>query len=95
MKDQISRRSFVKTGAAAALAAVVAPKVSAAGTSPAFLWGALLHMGHVRLPRDAAQETEAFRTVRRHRETRRARLCGRFRERQSGLARRRGVGPVV
>ena len=45
MKDQISRRSFVKTGAAAALAAVVAPKVSAAGTSPAFLWGALLHMG--------------------------------------------------
>ena len=45
MRGLVSRRSFVKTGAAAALAAAVAPKVFSGETSPAFIWGALLHMG--------------------------------------------------
>ena len=45
MRGPVSRRSFVKTGAAAALAAAVAPKASGAGVPPAFIWGALLHMG--------------------------------------------------
>jgi hypothetical protein len=41
----LSRRAFVRAGAAAAFAAGLPNKGGAQGAAPAFIWGALLHMG--------------------------------------------------
>jgi hypothetical protein len=45
MKNEVSRRRFIKAGAAAALAAGVPEFAAAYGTRSPFIWGALLHMG--------------------------------------------------
>ena len=45
MKTEASRRTFVKTGIAAALAAALPEVASADGSREAFFWAALLHMG--------------------------------------------------
>ena len=45
MKSEVSRRRFIKAGAAAALAASVPEFAAADGTRSPIIWGALLHMG--------------------------------------------------
>ena len=45
MKTEVSRRVFVKTGIATALTAGLPEVASADGSSAAFLWAVLLHMG--------------------------------------------------
>jgi hypothetical protein len=45
MGSELSRRTFIKAGAAAAIAASAAEFAAAAGEKSPFIWGALLHMG--------------------------------------------------
>ena len=45
MKSEMSRRRFIQTGTAAALAASVPEFTAAGGARSPFIWGALLHMG--------------------------------------------------
>jgi len=45
MKNQVSRRAFVQTGLTAAAAAALPGLAPAQPAAPAFMWGALLHMG--------------------------------------------------
>ena len=45
MKRSLSRRAFVGTGMAAVAAGMLPKTANAQGAPPAFIWGALLHMG--------------------------------------------------
>jgi TAT (twin-arginine translocation) pathway signal sequence len=45
MNSEVTRRRFIKAGAAAALATSLPKFAAADGARSPFIWGALLHMG--------------------------------------------------